>query len=147
AAALLLTLNSLAEGGETIVSRGELVEIGGGFRIPEILAKSGTTLVEVGTTNRVSAADYAGAVTDRTRCLLKVHRSNFRISGFTTEVDLAELARTARGGIALVHDVGSGLLVDLSARGLTGEPRVQPGVAAGAVVVFSGDKLLGGPQA
>lgn len=148
AAALLLTLNTLAEGGETIVSRGELVEIGGGFRIPEILAKSGSTLVEVGTTNRVHRADYAAALSPRTRCVLKVHRSNFSIAGFTSEVSVEEIVALAGPqGIPVVHDVGSGLLVDLAAYGLTGEPRVQPSVTAGAVVVFSGDKLLGGPQA
>jgi L-seryl-tRNA(Ser) seleniumtransferase len=148
AAALLLTLNSLAEGGETIVSRGELVEIGGGFRIPDILAKSGSALVEVGTTNRVHWADYVNALSARTRCVLKVHRSNFHMSGFISDVPVEELAAGMhQRGIPVVHDVGSGLLVDLAADGLTGEPRVQPSVAAGAVVVFSGDKLLGGPQA
>ncbi len=148
AAALFLVLAALAADGETIVSRSELVEIGGGFRIPEILTKSGSRLVEIGTTNRVRAADYAGAFRADTRCVLKVHRSNFRITGFTSEVSIGELAALcAPRGIPLVHDVGSGLLIDLQRYGLSGEPLVRDSVAAGAVVVFSGDKLLGGPQA
>jgi L-seryl-tRNA(Ser) seleniumtransferase len=148
AAALLLVLAALGAEGETIVSRSELVEIGGGFRIPEILARSGSKLVEVGTTNRVRAADYQDAIGERTRCILKVHRSNFRITGFTSEVSIEQLAEICGArGIPLVHDVGSGLLIDLARHGLTGEPRVQASVAAGAIVVFSGDKLLGGPQA
>jgi L-seryl-tRNA(Ser) seleniumtransferase len=148
AAALYLVLAALASDGESVVSRSELVEIGGGFRIPEILAKSGSKLVEIGTTNRVRASDYEGAIGGETRCVLKVHRSNFRITGFTSEVDIAELARLCESrGIPLVHDVGSGLLMDLQRCGLTGEPLVRESVVTGAVVVFSGDKLLGGPQA
>ncbi|MBI4502619.1 MAG: L-seryl-tRNA(Sec) selenium transferase [Gemmatimonadetes bacterium] len=148
AAALFLALSALAADGETIVSRSELVEIGGGFRIPEILAKSGTRLVEVGTTNRVRAADYQNALSPRTRCVLKVHRSNFRITGFTSEVGVDELVSLCRPqGTPVIHDIGSGLLIDLASHGLTGEPLVRGSVASGAVVVFSGDKLLGGPQA
>lgn len=148
AAALLLVCNTLGAGGETMVSRGELVEIGDAFRIPEILARSGTSLVEVGTTNRTRLRDYELAVSPRTRIALKVHRSNFRLTGFTSEASLAELVGSMKGrGIHVVHDVGSGLLIDLSRSGLEGEPLVQQSVAAGAIVVFSGDKLLGGPQA
>ncbi len=148
AAALMLALNSTAEGGEAIVSRGELVEIGGAFRIPEIMTKSGAVLVEVGTTNRTRVRDYALAVSPRTRVLLKVHRSNFHMSGFVAEATVDELVQLgAARGIPVVHDAGSGLLVTLDAYGLTGEPLVRDGVAAGATVIFSGDKLLGGPQA
>ena len=148
AAALYLTLHALAAPGETIVSRGELVEIGGGFRIPEIVAAGGTVLVEVGTTNRTRLRDYEAATTARTRCVLKVHRSNFRLTGFASEAALTDLVALARPrGLPVVHDVGSGLLVDLADAGLTGEPLVRDSVAAGAVTVFSGDKLLGGPQA
>jgi L-seryl-tRNA(Ser) seleniumtransferase len=148
AAALFLLLNTLADGGDTIVSRGELVEIGGSFRIPDILAKSGSTLVEVGTTNRTRLKDYTLALSPRTRLILKVHRSNFELSGFVEETPLEELvALGSSRGIPVVHDVGSGLLVDLAKWDLTGEPRVQDSVVAGATVVFSGDKLLGGPQA
>ncbi len=148
AAALFLTLAALAHGGETIVSRSELVEIGGGFRIPEILARSGSKLVEIGTTNRVRASDYESAFGPGTRCVLKVHRSNFRITGFTSEVGVADLARLcAARGVPLVHDAGSGLLISLESFGLRDEPLVRESVAAGAVAVFSGDKLLGGPQA
>lgn len=148
AAAVLLALTALGAGGETIVSRGELVEIGGGFRIPEILAKSGSTLVEVGTTNRTRLADYVEALGERTRCALKVHRSNFTLTGFVAEVAVGELVTAlAPRGLPVVHDVGSGLLLDLAPWGLDGEPRVRDSAAAGALVVFSGDKLLGGPQA
>jgi L-seryl-tRNA(Ser) seleniumtransferase len=148
ASALLLVLRALAGGGETIVSRGELVEIGGSFRIPEILQASGSVLVEVGTTNRTRTRDYARAVSPRTRLFLKVHRSNFLVSGFTAEARVGDLVALGRDrGILTVHDVGSGLLLPLDEWGLTGEPLVQESVAAGAVTVFSGDKLLGGPQA
>jgi L-seryl-tRNA(Ser) seleniumtransferase len=148
AAATVLALNTLAEGGETIVSRGELVEIGGAFRIPAILEKSGTVLVEVGTTNRTRVRDYTGAISPNTRCTLKVHRSNFTLSGFVSEASLEELVAAMQPrGVPVVNDVGSGLLVDLSEFGLQGEPLVRDCVAAGAVVVCSGDKLLGGPQA
>ncbi len=148
AAATVVVLNTLAAGGETIVSRGELVEIGGSFRIPDILEKSGSVLIEVGTTNRTKLGDYIGAISPRTKSVLKVHRSNFQLSGFVTAVQTAELVKTmAQRDIPVVHDVGSGLLVDLTEYGLTGEPLVQDIVRAGATAVFSGDKLLGGPQA
>ncbi len=147
AAALLLALNTLSEGGETLVSRGELLEIGGGFRIPEILRKSGATLVEVGTTNRTHPGDYERGATQATRCALKVHRSNFRMSGYVSEVSVTELVGLmADREVPVVHDAGSGLLIDLEPYGLRGEPLVQQGVAGGATVVFSGDKLVGGPQ-
>jgi L-seryl-tRNA(Ser) seleniumtransferase len=148
AAALLLVVNALADQGETIVSRGELVEIGDGFRLPEIIRKSGSALIEVGTTNRTHLADYLQAVSPRTRAVLKVHRSNFRQEGFTSDVTVTDLvsALLARE-IPVIHDVGSGLLVSLAPYGLEGEPLVADSVRAGALVVFSGDKLLGGPQA
>jgi L-seryl-tRNA(Ser) seleniumtransferase len=149
AGALLLALSALARGAATIVSRGELVEIGGAFRIPDILARSGTTLIEVGTTNRTRLDDYAKAITLETKVLLKVHRSNFRVTGFTEEVSPAELARlAAASGAASLYDLGSGLLLNLAPWGLAGEPTVAAAVASGVdLVVFSGDKLLGGPQA
>jgi L-seryl-tRNA(Ser) seleniumtransferase len=148
AAALFLLLNTLAGDGETIVSRGELVEIGGSFRIPEILAKSGSTLVEVGTTNRTRLKDYELALTPRTRSLLKVHRSNFDVVGFTEETSVHDLIKLGQmRSVPVIHDIGSGLLVDLSEYGLTGEPLVRESVATGAATVFSGDKLVGGPQA
>lgn len=149
AAALVLALSALARDGEAIVSRGELVEIGGAFRVPDILARSGARLVEVGTTNRTHVDDYVKAMTPKTKALLKVHRSNFRVTGFTAEVDAGELAQLGRaGGAATLYDLGSGLLFDLTPWGLTGEPLVRDAVASGVdLVVFSGDKLLGGPQA
>ena len=148
ASAVLLALTALAADGETIVSRGELVEIGGGFRIPEILAKSGSELVEVGTTNRTRLDDYERAAGPHTRCVLKVHRSNFALTGFVAEVDAAALvAAFAPRDIPVVHDIGSGLLVDLAPWGLAGEPFVPASARAGALTIFSGDKLLGGPQA
>jgi L-seryl-tRNA(Ser) seleniumtransferase len=150
AAALVLALNTLARERAVLVSRGELVEIGGGFRIPEILERSGARLVEVGATNRTRPADYEAALDESDPALvLKVHRSNFRITGFTEEASLTELSALARArGLPLVHDLGSGLMVEAAALGLGGEPRPHDALAAGAdVVVFSGDKLLGGPQA
>lgn len=149
AAGLLLALSSIARDGEAIVSRGELVEIGGAFRVPDIMARSGARLVEVGTTNRTHLEDYASAVTPKTRALLKVHRSNFRVTGFTAEVTAVQLAQQAHAaGAASLYDLGSGLMMDLSPWGLTGEPTVREAAASGVdLVVFSGDKLLGGPQA
>ena len=149
AAAVLLALNSLAEGGEVIVSRGELVEIGGSFRIPDVMSKSNATLREVGTTNRTRVADYERAISDRTRLLLRVHRSNFEISGFTEQPSLEELVALARRrNVPLMEDLGSGALFDLYSLGVQGEPVVLDSLHAGVdVVTYSGDKLLGGPQA
>ena len=149
AAAVLLALNTLAEGSEVIVSRGELIEIGGSFRIPDVCAKSGALLREVGTTNRTRSSDYAAAITERTRVLLRVHPSNFRIVGFTERPGLDELVELARKHRLLVmEDVGSGCVVDLSPWGVRDEPPATLSLKAGVdVVTFSGDKLLGGPQA
>jgi L-seryl-tRNA(Ser) seleniumtransferase len=144
---VLLALVALGGGGEVLVSRGQLVEIGGGFRVPEVLAASGCRLVEVGTTNRTRLADYAGAVGPQTRAILRVHPSNFRVVGFSEEAAIEELAGLARDrGLALIDDLGSGAL--RPAPRLAGEPDAAASVAAGCdLVAFSGDKLLGGPQA
>ncbi len=148
AAAVLVTLAALARGGEVIVSRGELIEIGDGFRIPEIMEQSGALLREVGTTNRTRLADYENAINEKTRVLLRVHPSNFKVTGFTDKPSIEELvALSQRSGLPLVEDLGSGCLVDLSEHGVS-EPTVKQSVEAGvSIVMFSGDKLLGGPQA
>jgi L-seryl-tRNA(Ser) seleniumtransferase len=149
AAALVLTLNALAQKKEVLVSRGELVEIGGSFRIPDIMARSGAKLVEVGTTNRTHDDDYRRAITPRTAAIVKVHRSNFAIEGFTAEVGVDRLAFiAAEHGLPVIHDLGSGLLLPLDDYGLNGEPTASTALESGAtLVLMSGDKLLGGPQA
>ncbi|HEY4902741.1 MAG TPA: L-seryl-tRNA(Sec) selenium transferase [Candidatus Sulfotelmatobacter sp.] len=149
AAAVLLALNTLAEGGEVIVSRGELVEIGGSFRIPDVMGKSGAILREVGSTNRTRIADYENAINERTRLLLRVHRSNFEITGFTERASTSELAELARKhSLPQMEDLGSGALLDLNSIGIGGEDSVFDSLRSGiGVVTYSGDKLLGGPQA
>jgi L-seryl-tRNA(Ser) seleniumtransferase len=149
AAAVLITLNTLAEGGEVLISRGELIEIGGSFRIPDVIAKSGARIREVGTTNRTRLGDYERAINEHTKVILRCHPSNFRIAGFTEKPALEDLARLARErGLPLVEDLGSGCLINLNPLGIHDEPTVAHSLKAGAsVVTFSGDKLLGGPQA
>ena len=149
AGALVLALAASARGKQTIVSRGELIEIGGGFRVPDIMAASGTTLVEVGTTNRTRLSDYASAITPETGALVKVHRSNFTVEGFVSEATSRELAPLASAhGLPLIEDFGSGLMLSLASIGLSGEPTAREVVANGAsLVLMSGDKLMGGPQA
>ena len=149
ASSVMLILSSLAKGGEVVVSRGELVEIGGKFRIPDVMEQSGAVLVEVGTTNKTHYDDYKNAITEVTKALLKVHTSNYRIVGFTESVEIDELITLAKEhDLPIIEDLGSGVLVDLAKYGLTHEPMVQESIAKGAdVVCFSGDKLLGGPQA
>jgi L-seryl-tRNA(Ser) seleniumtransferase len=149
AAAVLLALNTLGEGGEVIVSRGELVEIGGSFRIPDVMTKSNAVLREVGTTNRTRVGDYERAITEKTRILLRVHRSNFEITGFTEQPRVDELVDLSRQrAIPLMEDLGSGALISLDSLGVSGEPSVLDSLRAGVdIVTYSGDKLLGGPQA
>jgi len=149
AAAVMLALASLSLGREVVVSRGELVEIGGSFRIPDVMRQSGAQLVEVGTTNRTNIRDFSAAITDATALLLKVHTSNFAIVGFTAQATIAEMAALGReSGIPVMLDAGSGCLLDLSPFGIGGEPTIRQYLAEGAdLVTFSGDKLLGGPQA
>ncbi|GCE48061.1 L-seryl-tRNA(Sec) selenium transferase [Thermosporothrix hazakensis] len=149
AAAVLLALSALAVGREVLISRGQLVEIGGGFRVPDVMRQSGCHLIEVGTTNRTRIADYAAALTEQTALLLAVHPSNFRITGFTEETPLSELVALAHTHhLPVLHDLGSGCLLESQHYGLAHEPTPQESIAAGAdIVCFSGDKLLGGPQA
>jgi len=148
AAAVLVALNTIAKDREVIIARSELVEIGGSFRIPEVMRRSGARMFEVGTTNKTTIKDYESAIEARTGLLLKVHKSNFQIVGFTEEVDFAELVTLGRKhGLAVMEDLGSGCLIDFSTYGLRGEPTVQDSIAKGAdIVTFSGDKMLGGPQ-
>jgi L-seryl-tRNA(Ser) seleniumtransferase len=149
AAALVLSLNTFADGRDAVISRGELVEIGGSFRVPDIMSKSGARLVEVGTTNRTHPDDYRRALSSRTGAIVSVHRSNFTLDGFVASVAVRDLVPiAAEANVPVLHDFGSGLLLDLSPWGLTGEPSARDAVKAGAsLVMMSGDKMLGGPQA
>jgi L-seryl-tRNA(Ser) seleniumtransferase len=149
AAGVLLALTALAQGREAIISRGQLVEIGGSFRVPDVMAQSGAVMVEVGTTNRTHLSDYAAALNERTACIVRAHASNFRVIGFTETVPLADLVALAhQHGLLLLDDLGSGALLDTAQFGLSHEPMPQESLAVGAdLVLFSGDKLLGGPQA
>jgi len=149
AGALLLGLSAVARGGEAVVSRGELIEIGGAFRIPEVMEKSGAVLKEVGSTNRTHPQDYEKAIGKKTALLLKVHTSNYKIVGFSAEVDLTDLAAIGKKHkLPVMEDLGSGAFIDLSRYGLPKEPLVGERIALGAdIVTFSGDKILGGPQA
>lgn len=149
AAALVLSLSAIARGKQVIISRGELVEIGGSFRVPDIMARSGAELLEIGTTNRTHVDDYVRAISARSGAIAKIHRSNFSQSGFVADVDVRALAPiAAEHGLPIVHDLGSGLMIDLTRFGLTGEPTARAALDAGAtLVLMSGDKLLGGPQA
>ncbi len=149
AAAVMLVLSTIAKGKEVVVSRGELIEIGGAFRVPEVMEQSGCTLVEVGTTNKTHLRDYENALTENTAAILKVHTSNYRIVGFTSDVDSEELTPLKREyGIPVIEDLGSGVMIDLSKYGITYEPTVSSSLKKGVdIVTFSGDKLLGGPQA
>ena len=149
AAALVLALNTVAEGRDAVISRGELIEIGGSFRVPDIMTRSGARLLEVGTTNRTHVDDYRRALNNESGAIVKVHRSNFEQHGYVAEASVRDLAPVAReGGVPLVYDFGSGLMTDLSPFGLAGEPLARDGVRDGAdLVVMSGDKLMGGPQA
>ncbi len=149
AAAVMLVLSTLAQGGETIISRGELVEVGGSFRIPDVMECSGSTLKEVGTTNKTHIKDYQSAINENTKAIMRVHTSNFRLIGFTSAVPTEDLAKIAKGNnLSFIEDLGSGSFIDFSLYGLPKEPTVQEVVSQGVdVVTFSGDKLLGGPQA
>lgn len=149
AAAVMLVLDELASGGEAIISRGELIEIGGAFRIPDVMKKSGAVLREVGTTNRTRLSDYETAINENTKVILRVHPSNYRISGFTEKPSLSELVKLSeKHNLVLIEDLGSGCLVDLIPYGVKDEPTAQASIAAGVhVITFSGDKMLGGPQA
>lgn len=148
AAAVLLALNTFCSDGEVVISRGELIEIGGSFRMPDVIAKSGAKMIDVGTTNKTRIGDYADGITEKTRALMTSHPSNYRISGFTAKPDLKELAEFAHEkNLLLIHDLGSGTLVRLNAADLSSEPTIQDCISAGAdLVTFSSDKLLGGPQ-
>ncbi|MEG0129426.1 L-seryl-tRNA(Sec) selenium transferase [Clostridium sp.] len=149
AAAVMLALSTICKGKEAIVSRGQLVEIGGSFRVPSVMEESGATLVEVGTTNRTHESDYINAINENTGCILKVHQSNYKILGFIKELEVEEFVEIGKKtGVTIIEDIGSGVFIDMSKYGLTHEPTVQNSIKKGVdVVTFSGDKMLGGPQA